>query len=145
MASKEQRARVLCTTPQYFVEETRTTMTMPDGEVLTGTVQSVDTMAVREAAEHIAAAHGLDDWKIELCYDLESTNTNPFHPRGRCYYDTKTILLATSAMHTWQRAMNTVLHEVTHALLPADAGHGPAFDDAFDELCETYHHDRLYS
>ena len=45
---------------------------------------------------------------------------------GACHYRAKTITLSEHyiRMNEWDEVRNTVLHEIAHALTPADRGHG---------------------
>lgn len=62
--------------------------------------------------------HGLEDWTFQ--YDGAKRRA------GQCDYMNRTISLSRHFVerNTEERVLDTILHEIAHALTPDDAGHG---------------------
>ena len=75
--------------------------------------------AIRQLAESKLHEHGLSDWRIAF----ESSRQRC----GLCMYKYKIIRLSLSN-HSEREILDTILHEVAHALTPG-AGHGPDWQD----------------
>lgn len=65
------------------------------------------------------AMHGLYVWRVSVNNRLRTT-------AGRCHGGRKRIELSGHVMRDWPIAevIDTILHEIAHALTPNDAGHG---------------------
>lgn len=67
------------------------------------------------------AEHGLDAWSFEF--------DNAVKRRGACNYSQKKISLSESLtlIRTEEAVINTILHEIAHALVGPGAGHGESW------------------
>lgn len=69
-------------------------------------------------ARHHMEKHGLDDWRVE--FDMKRRTL------GSCNHSKKVITLSQVYLANNQPdiILNTILHEIAHALCPASEGHG---------------------
>lgn len=68
-------------------------------------------------AEELLCEYGLDDWTVQF-----DRSKNRF---GQCRYGTQTISLSKPLvlLNSEQRVLNTILHEIAHALVGPGHGH----------------------
>jgi predicted SprT family Zn-dependent metalloprotease len=76
----------------------------------------------RDEFDRLVAEHGLYDWRLAITARMTSA-------AGYCHYQSKTISIA-----EWltlragpAEIIDTVRHEVAHAIAGQDANHGPAW------------------
>jgi predicted SprT family Zn-dependent metalloprotease len=74
--------------------------------------------AARAQARRLMDENGLYNWR--LVFDNHRTSA------GRCDYDVRTISLSRPVLEVnpLEEVIDTILHEIAHALVGADAGHG---------------------
>lgn len=75
-----------------------------------------------QLAKQKMAEHGLQDWKFAMNGRLKNT-------LGRCCYSIRTIELGKDyvAANDLPQVLDTILHEIAHALAGPNAGHGPVW------------------
>ena len=76
--------------------------------------------------------HGLHNWKFELSNRLKNF--------GVTYYSSKTIRISTQQInkHSQNETMDTILHEIAHALAGHEAGHGKVWKDIAKRIGVTH-------
>jgi predicted SprT family Zn-dependent metalloprotease len=82
----------------------------------------------RKQARDLLTAHGLGHWKV--------TFGTARGRAGTCYHQTRTIRLSRVllASRTYEGSLDTIRHEVAHALVGPGQGHGPVWKKAFRSL-----------
>jgi hypothetical protein len=84
---------------------------------------TVDPASVRLTAENLLAKHGLADWHFEWSDELRTV--------GRCKHNRKAITYSMTFLSSPPHVIvNTLLHEVSHAL----AGPGHGHDDHWHQI-----------
>ena len=80
-----------------------------------------DKTAIETLARQLFAQHGLADWTFR--WDTAKTRL------GCCYYGPKqiTLSLPNAQLNSHEVALDTLKHEIAHALTPKDGGHGKAW------------------
>lgn len=107
----------------------------------------------------------MNKYSIELLQDITDTNHAPLREtfsdlikrgwsvevlelaQGRCYYQTKRITVPIWAVAKGKVYASWYLaHEMTHAVVGAQAAHGPAFMDMLQYICppEAVHFELTY-
>lgn len=78
-----------------------------------------DLDEVRSMAECLLDDHGLDEWTFDF--------DNAKRRFGQCDYNTSTITLSASivSLNSMDDCVETILHEIAHALVGPWCGHGP--------------------
>jgi predicted SprT family Zn-dependent metalloprotease len=79
----------------------------------------MDTMHAQQIATRLIAEHGLTGWRFEF--------NRSKHALGTCHYQRKTIYLSRplTEVNSYDETVDTILHEIAHALAGFTAGHGP--------------------
>lgn len=115
---------------------------IPESEYPERTAISVKEFALKKMAEHGLIADG---WKFVF-------NTRTKNRLGQCQYRNKTIELSANHVrtHIMAQVVDTIMHEIAHALCSRGAGHGAEWKrKAYElgatpqaktrvELCEEY-------
>jgi predicted SprT family Zn-dependent metalloprotease len=88
---------------------------------MSGKVASPKTVAVLKQARDLLDRHGLGDWVVAFNRRRRSL--------GYCWYDMRRIELSIYLVERNGEAeiLDTLLHEIAHALLGPGHGHGPAW------------------
>ena len=83
---------------------------------------------VKDLAMKLMAEHGLSDWTLRMDRAVRRF--------GRCSEATKTIIVSgpISALNGEPQVRDVLLHEIAHALVGAEAKHGPAWKAMATEL-----------
>lgn len=83
---------------------------------------------IQSYAEKLLAIHGLTNWKVEF--------DNAYRRAGVCSYGTRTISFSRRILRAvpLDESLDTVRHEVAHAIVGLGAGHGPVWKKKCVEL-----------
>lgn len=94
-----------------------------------GEVEVLDYRKGMDQARDLMDEYGLLDWALRGSTRFRRT-------LGRCIWKDKVILLSCEyvRLNTWRSVRETVLHEIAHALVPEDPGHGEAWKAKAREL-----------
>lgn len=81
--------------------------------------------ALHEIFNALIAKWNLHDWRLEVV----PSKSMPNRAAGVCYYSSKLIRMSDEyvAGGIWESVMDTLRHEVAHALSGIGAGHGPVW------------------
>jgi len=83
-----------------------------------------------ETARNLMTTHGVGDWTLTVNRRAKTRN-------GLCNYTTRTIEVAAKMLHPdypESNFLNTVTHEIAHAIAGFEAGHGPVWAAAHRAL-----------
>lgn len=78
----------------------------------------MEQQEIMNQARRLMDHHGLTDWSLK--------KSNAVQIAGMCYRNRKQISLSMKLLPNWptDKVLDTVLHEIAHALTPNDKGHG---------------------
>lgn len=82
----------------------------------------MEPIEAQKMAVDLMSKHGLDGWTLK--FDRAVARV------GCCYHDRKLITLSKplTELNTRDLIRNTILHEIAHALVGHEAGHGPVWE-----------------
>lgn len=101
----------------------------------------------QQIAEGLLARYNLHGWQVWM--EDNWTDLRGRKLFGQCLMHMRVIVLCSSQLADESETLDTILHEIAHALADTNGGfdeptHGPVFRDYFTRVCRDYKRCPLY-